>query len=382
MQTLQPALKRGRDVWDPIHLPRKVFEERLDQLRDGMRGEGIDVLLLYGNGVNEYGYPSYLSNVVIKVAKGAVVVLPMKEEPILIVEGFPRDLPEVRSTTWMSDVRACGDISQECLKVIQEKGFSSSTIGFVGVKTLMPYGKYRFLVGALGGSQILDAEHLVKEMRSLKSERECDQIRRASRIVRNGFSSLDQIPVSALGEHGLEAVLDCNARLEGAEDIRILFGRPQDDAWVLRPAENAPLSEGEGLIVYLAVAFERYWAEGIRTFRCEKSSLVEHSNREITKVFGEILHLMRPGKSVADFYKEALHETKKASLDTIPTYGLGHGIGLSLQEFPNLEEGVTDDLKNGMCFAIRMAAKDKELGSAMIGETIVLSDDHQSVLTR
>jgi Xaa-Pro aminopeptidase len=381
MQTVQPALKRGRDVWDPIHLPQKAFEERLVQIKDEMQKEGIDVLFLYGNGVNEYGHPSYISNVIIKVPRGALVVIPKKGAPTLIVEGFPRDLPEVKSTTWMSDVRSCGDISQECLKLIQERGLLSSTLGFIGVKPLMPYDKYRFLMGALKGCQILDAEHILRKCRSVKSERESDQIRRASRIVRNSFSSLAHIPFSSLTENGLEAILDCNARLEGAEDIRILLGRPQDDTWTLRPAESITLSEGAGLIIYIAVAFERYWSEGIRTFRCEKSSLVEHSNREITTVFDEILHLMRPGKSVADFYKEALNETKKASLDTIATYGLGHGIGLSLQEFPNLEEGVTDDLKNGMCFAIRMGAKDKELGSAMIGETIILSDDHQSVLT-
>ena len=382
MQTVQPALKRGRDVWDPIHLPQKAFEKRLEQIRDEMKKEGIDVLYLYGNGVNEYGHPSYISNVIIKVPRGALVVIPKKGEPTLIVEGFPRDLPEVKSTTWMSDVRSCGDISRECLKVIQEKGFLSSTIGFVGLKPLMPYDKYRFLIGALKGCRILDAEHILRKLRSVKSERESDQIRRASRIVRNGFSSLAHIPLSALTEHGLEAILDYNARLEGAEDIRILFGRPQDDAWNLRPAESITLSEVEGLIVYLAVAFERYWSEGIRTFRSENSFLVEHSSREITTVFAGILRLMRPGKSIAAFYKEALNETRKASLDTIATYGLGNGIGLSLQEFPNIEEGVTDDLKNGMCFALRMAARDKEIGSAVLGETIILSDDRQSVLTR
>jgi Xaa-Pro aminopeptidase len=347
-----------------------------------MKREGFDLLLLYGNGVNEYGYPSYISNVIIKMPRGALVAIPQKGEPTLIVEGFPRDLPEVKSTTWMSDVRSCGDISQECLRVLQEKGFLSSKIGFVGIKPLMPYHKYRFLIGALNGSQILDAEHIVRGLRSVKSERESDQIRRASKIVRNAFDSIDHIPLSRLTENGLEAILDCNARLEGAEDIRILLGRPQDDTWALKPAESITVSEGEGIIVYIAVAFERYWSEGIRTFRSENSSLIEYSNQEITTLFEEILHLMRPGKSVAQFYKETLNETKKASLDTIPTYGLGNGIGLSLQEFPILEEGVTDDLKNGMCFAIRMAAKDKEIGSAMIGETIILSDDHQSVLTR
>ena len=66
----------------------------------------------------------------------------------------------------------------------------------------------------------------------------------------------------------------------------------------------------------------------------------------------------------------------------IPEYGLGQGIGLSLQESPLLTEEESGSLQEGMCIALRCAVKDKELGAIMIGETIYLSKNGPEVLTR
>ena len=49
METLQPILKRGRDVWDQINMPKGEFLQRVEKIREKMAGAGIDVLLLYGD---------------------------------------------------------------------------------------------------------------------------------------------------------------------------------------------------------------------------------------------------------------------------------------------------------------------------------------------
>ena len=55
METMQPTLKSGRNTWDRINMPVEEFRERVKKIRKGMRKEGIDLLLLYGSGFNEYG---------------------------------------------------------------------------------------------------------------------------------------------------------------------------------------------------------------------------------------------------------------------------------------------------------------------------------------
>jgi Xaa-Pro aminopeptidase len=63
-------------------------------------------------------------------------------------------------------------------------------------------------------------------------------------------------------------------------------------------------------------------------------------------------------------------------------YGLGHGIGLSLEEPPLLTGDDVTVLRGGMCLTLRLAAKDRELGAVMIGETVHISNSGPEILTR
>ena len=63
-------------------------------------------------------------------------------------------------------------------------------------------------------------------------------------------------------------------------------------------------------------------------------------------------------------------------------YGLGRGIGLSLNEWPLIDPGAKEELKEGMCLTLRLAVKDGTGGAVMIGNTLSLSKTGVEVLTR
>ena len=121
METLQPTLKRGRDVWDRTNMPEKEFRSRVEGLRSEMKKEGIDLLFLYGRTTDHYANPAYISNFLIKTPQGALVAVPDEGDVTLIVEGFPRDQPAVKSITWIQDIRSCREISKGCEEYMQEK---------------------------------------------------------------------------------------------------------------------------------------------------------------------------------------------------------------------------------------------------------------------
>src|ERR1019366_1217413 len=73
MHTLQPTLRLGRDVWDPAAMPVEEFKSRVAWCRNEMRGRSIEAMLLYGNGLDECGYPAYLSNYTVKLPFAALV---------------------------------------------------------------------------------------------------------------------------------------------------------------------------------------------------------------------------------------------------------------------------------------------------------------------
>jgi len=378
---MQPTLKNGRNVWDRVNMPKVEFESRITKIRKGMERGGMDVLLLYGN-ANEYGNPCYLSNYYNGLStRGAMVALTKPGGIALMFEGPSRDLPMTRRTTWIEDIRPCGDIAKESASYLREKNLIPSTVGFSGLRQFMPHYQWQFLSEALNRCNIADADLLLRDMRMTKSERECDQMRRSSRILARTLDMIPDVSCRELDEKMLEAMIHRETRLEGSEDSRILIAKPKENNWAFRPPAERHFMPGDTVIVYLALQFERYWAEGIRTFVATDSSLANISTEEFGNAYEQILDGLRPRKKVSRFCKEAVRKIGKGNFSDVQKYGMGQGIGLSLQEFPRITPEEQASLKEGMCLTLRLGRVDHEKGALMIGNTLLLSKNGPEVLT-
>lgn len=381
MQTIQPVLKRGRNVWDQINMPKDEFERRVNKLKQKMGEEAIDILLVYGNGVNEYGNPCYISNFLIKMSQGALVLVPQNDDIALLYEGAPRSLPSEKKITWVEEIRACQDVSKECVKYMKEKSLIPATIGFIGLRQLMPYNQLQYIYENINQCTIIDSTHIMRDMRMVKSQRECDQIRRSSRIIIQAFKLISNILSQNINENILEAIIDREARLEGAEDFRMLVAKPAEGFWRLRSADDKQILPGDKIIIYLAVEFERYWSEAIRTFIVSPSQSTEDRFLNAQALYERILDMLKPKKTFQQFYKDAQNELGENKIYHMPEYSLGNGIGLSLQEPPFIGKEDLVYLEHNMCLTLRLAIEDPKMGDTMIGNTILISEDHPVVLT-
>ena len=318
METMQPTLKRGRDVWDRVNMPKAEFLRRVEKITEQLKERGIDVLLVYANSGNEYGGPCYISNYIMKMPQGAVVAVTRAGEVTLICEGFARDLPGVKSITWVEDIRSCENASNQTVAFLNEKKLIPSTIGLVGLDQSMPHEQFRFFSKSTEACKLVRADDMISEMRMIKSQKEADQIRRSSRIVSRIFEDLARIPFSQANEKRLEAVMSREAYLEGAEDVRMLIARPREKNWALRPFEDNPLSADQPVILYLAVEFERYWAEGTRTFILRDNALTVPNSEAIQSLYAQIIEGMKSGKKISQFCTETIDRIKAAQSGNDP----------------------------------------------------------------
>ena len=382
METLQPTLKRGRDVWDPIGMPESEFRTRVDRITKEMRKRRIKVLLLYGVGQNDYGHPCYVTNTLTKMPQGTVAVVTDKGEVSLICEGFARDAALIKDTTWVKEIRSSEALSQTCVQYLKEKRLIPSTIGLAGLRQHMPYREFEVLSEATRECRIVDADGIVTRMRMIKSVREVDQVRRSARLVARLFDSLARHSFSTFTERAVEAVAYRLGYLEGAEDVRILIARPQGKkAGALRPPDDPAISGGDTVVIHLAIEFERYWAEGTRTFRAEGTSLVESTPEAVRSLYARVAKTLVPGKSASGFYRETLSKVKRTGISFVSEYGLGGGIGLSSRELPLFSPDDDTVLKEGMTLSLRLAVTTPDTGLAMIGDTCCLSGKGSELLT-
>jgi Xaa-Pro dipeptidase len=379
MVTMQPALKNGRNVWDHVNMPESEFEIRVERIRAHMKKSAIDLLLLYGRGLNEYADPCYVSNFVIRLPRGTIAVVPLEGEVVLFFEGASRGLPSLLLTTRVRELIPAGNVAKECAKYLKEKGLVPCSVGLGRLAEMMPQQEFRVLKEALAGCTIVDAARILPNLRMIKSAKEIDQIRRAGRILKKGFELVTSMCSDGMSEQFLEAMVRKQARLEGAEDIRMLFGRSGEKTR-LRPPENRSIGQGHALIVYAAVEFERYWAEAVKTFAVQEASFSEIVS-DATAVYDRAIGAIKPGRSVSQLYKDVLEDAQRSGLELLSDYGLGGGIGLSLNELPVINEKGAQKLKEGMCLSLRLAVKDKTYGSTMFGNTLLVGKNGAEIVT-
>jgi Xaa-Pro aminopeptidase len=382
METMQPALKNGRNVWDGINMPKEEFEARIKQVRAGMAARGLDLLLVYTTGLTEYGDTAYLTNFIIRLPRGTLVAIPQKGEVITFFEGASRGLPSLKLTLANGELQAVADMAKESTKYLKEKKLIPGTVGLAGLRCGLPYQQYRTLMAELDGCAVKDADDLLADFRMIKSVREIDQIRRASRIVSQLIVFLKETAFEKTAERTIEAALYREARFERAEDFRMLIARPGQPGWSFRPADSTTLTEGDNVVLCLAVEFERYWAEAIRTFTFKAGSFVEETSPGgIISGFRQLCTAMKPGVTMSSLCREAVALMGQKGFEVLGPYGLGNGIGLGLQEAPLLTEQSPGELKEGMVLSLRVASADSDKSCSMVGNTVLVTSAGGVVLT-
>jgi Xaa-Pro aminopeptidase len=189
----------------------------------------------------------------------------------------------------------------------------------------------------------------------------------------------------------VEALIYRLGYLDGAEDVRILIARSAgarprgqragEKDETLRPPDDRTISGGDVVVVHLAVEFERYWAEGTRTYRAEGASLAESTAEAVRSLYGRMTRGLASGKTASGFYREALAKIKRSKMPFVAEYGLGGSIGLSCQEPPLLSADDDTVLKEGMTLSLRLAVTAPETGLTMLGDTVCLSGNGLEILT-
>ena len=104
MQTVQPCVTIGSYIWAQDRLPYDEFTLRLDELRAAMERNGWPAVLVYGD-VREHAALAFLSSFIPRVRWG-MALLPRTGDARLLCAMSTRDLPAMRTLTWIADVRS------------------------------------------------------------------------------------------------------------------------------------------------------------------------------------------------------------------------------------------------------------------------------------
>jgi len=369
---------------------------KINRVREAMRNEGFDVLLLR---IPENVV--YISDA--WCGQGLTyLVFPLEKDPILI---YPAS--EVPPCTWVSDVREYSTETPDRLsdtlevggnfvqKALTDIGMSSGTVGVEQSWELVAGTYSRYEVNVMGEhtlsalkKKITDckwknASSLLIKARAIKTPNEVRMLRKANEVAEIGLRIFDhnmkpglteiqlatsiehEIVTGGILKHRTNRVIACAFVASGsttADAHKYAFG-----------STSRKLRHGDLVMLELDVIADGYSSDITRTFVVGKPSKLQKRlfeavlDSQTTAISG-----IKPNIAAAEIARVSNDVIRRHGFSEYLVHGLGHGIGVAVHEpIPTLHLESNDLLRPGMVHSIEPGIYGRRIGGVRIEDDIL-----------
>jgi Xaa-Pro aminopeptidase len=380
MRTVQPCVTIGSYVWAQDRLPYDEFTLRLDDARAVMDRHGWAGVLAYGD-VREHGGLAYLSNFIPRVRWG-MALLPRTGDARLLCAMSTRDLPAMRTLTWIADVQS--GMGPEWAKQFDPwfarfagEQAQQQKFGTVGFDIMAPVLRQQVEKSLGPRFSLQRADDLLEVPSPRKRPRELTMLRASCQAVEAAAKIFAE---SWRTNHAPEtAALDAErfARSRGAQDVRTLVSL--DGGRTLVPFQGKFEKCDGPLIGYIAVKVLGYWADMFVTVGDGPTSAVE---RAATSALGALIASVRPGVPASDVHAKAVAALAPYKLHPVLGGSVGHGIGLSLHEGEEFTAAADATLMEDGVYALQAGVAEADAGHAVASAIVRVTAKGADVLVR
>ena len=198
-------------------------------------------------------------------------------------------------------------------------------------------------------------DHLVSELRIVKSKDEMENMRMASRIIDSVVEGLVDFIRPGLKEKDISQKIEELCYEKGATGLSFgpIVASGPNSSMPHYNGNQRVIQERDIVLVDLGCKYKDYCSDTTRTF------FLGEPDDKIKRVYETVLQANLAAEA---FAKEGVvaEEVDKKARDVIEKAGLGqyfitrtgHGIGINVHEQPNIVAGNKQILKNGMAFSI------------------------------
>jgi len=378
MQTVQPCVTIGSYIWAQDRLPFDEFALRLDALRAAMDRNGWPAVLVYGD-VREHAALAFLSSFIPRVRWG-MALLPHTGDARLLCAMSTRDLPAMRTLTWIADVRS--GMGPEWVNAFDPwldrfKAEQTQKLGTIGFDIMAPvlYGAVRRSLGERFALQRADDIVAIPSCRM--RPRELTMLRASCKLLETAAKTFVD---SWRSSHEPEtAALDAEraARSRAAQDVRTLVSL--DGGRTLVPFQGRFEKCTGPLVGYLAVKVAGYWAD---LFVTVDDGSATPATRHAEAALDAIIADMRPGARVDALHAKALGALAPYKLHPVLGGSVGHGIGLSLHEGAEFQASADATVVEDGVYALQVGTADAEAGHVLMSAIVRVAAKGADVLVR
>jgi Xaa-Pro aminopeptidase len=319
------------------------FGARTQRAQAKMAEKGLAALLLTTEPEVRY-YTGFLTRFWESPTRPWFVVVPPIGDPIAVIPSIGAHL---MGHTWIKDIRTwqAPDYDDDGIKLLAQTLREVTPLrGKIGLAdemeshVQMPLASLRAIETMLDGRALIGDGGITRDLRLVKSDAEVDKIRTAAQIADRAF---DRVPEIARAGAPLSKVFrDFQAQClnEGADWVPYLAGAADRGGYndVISPATDAPLRQGDILMLDTGLVWDGYFCDFDRNFSIgTPSATTQSAHAQLIDATHAAFELAKPGAVISDLF-HAMNGVINPSGKTMEAGRLGHGLGMQLTEWPSI----------------------------------------------
>ena len=331
------------------------FEKRTLKAQRLMQQHGLDALLLTTE-TNVRYFTGFLTRFWESPTRPWYLIIPLKGKPIAVIPSIGKAL---MNQTWVEDIRTwpSPDLNDDGISLLSDTlkeiaknkniGIPSGTETYVR----MPQADLKKLSQNIKLTSDFD---IVKKLRMTKTNEEISKIENACRIAAEAFRRVPEIAFENVNLDEVFRKFQVLCLEAGADWVPYLAGGADTEGYddVISPAKEAPLKKRDILMLDTGLVWDGYFCDYDRNWSVDTpSKVVSDAYSQLLEASDAAFELAKPGATASDLFHAMNSILTKNSAGT-DAGRLGHGVGMSLTEWPSL---IPDDhtvLEKGMVLSL------------------------------
>lgn len=340
------------------------FENRTLKAQELMQKHELDALLLTTE-TNVRYFTGFLTRFWESPTRPWYLIIPRKGKPIAVIPSIGEAL---MSKTWIEDIRTwpspnLKDDGISLLSDTLDEIAQNKNIGIPsGTETCvrMPQTDLKKLSQNVKLTSDFD---IVQKLRMTKSNEEIDKIEKACRIAEKAFRRVPEIAFENVNLDEVFRKFQILCLEAGADWVPYLAGGADTEGYddVISPAKVAPLKKQDILMLDTGLVWDGYFCDYDRNWSVgTPSKTVSGAYSQLLEASDAAFELAKPGATASDLF-HAMNSILTLNSSSTDAGRLGHGVGMSLTEWPSI---IPDDhtvLEKGMVLSLEpgIAIKNK-----------------------
>jgi len=376
----------GYPALDGVSIPRHEIDRRIANVREQLAGRGLEALIIFSSPgslrFGQRGHVLYLSGYE-PYFGDCMMILPLDDGiGAVLVKDAADYFPE--TCTWITDVRDAGDRVAVAGEFLSANGLDRSSIGVAGEYSVSPT-LYSRLLETVGPARLGTASDILERERSAKSEFELGCLKKAAAIAAKGFEAAASFMRPGVTESDVMGEMERVCREHGSQAFphhtMVVSGRDEAHLsywWRCGPRTLGP---GDPVSIDFGTMYQGYCCDLSRPFVVGRAS---ERQKDVLKVLLEAHHAAaeaaRPGVRVSAV-DEAANRILTAAWGDQDWWGIGHGVGLEVHEWPFIgyqrivDDGAYEDrvLEENMVVSLEPTMSSPDTGDMQIEDQFVVT---------